>query len=137
MDNKQDQFAENGRISDLAYDAPGINPDPNVEKRLPKGYSLMDQGSNAATGFNGATFYNGDTNTLVVGIGGTNSANPLDILQDYGVMGGGATAQVLDAADLTMNSLKKLAAQGITDPNFFDTTVPKATAVETSGTRFH
>ncbi len=43
MDNKQDQFAEYGRISGLAYDAPGINPDPNVEKRTPKGYSLMDQ----------------------------------------------------------------------------------------------
>lgn len=120
-------------IAGLAYH----NGQPAEPYTVPDGYSLMDQGSNAVTGFNGATFYNGDTNTLVVGIGGTNSANPLDILQDYGVMGGGATAQVLDAADLTMNSLKKLAEQGIADPTVSDNTVPKATVVETSGTRFH
>ena len=44
-------------IAGLAYH----NGQPAEPYTVPDGYSLMDQGSNAVTGFNGATFYNGDT----------------------------------------------------------------------------
>ena len=102
-------------IAGLAYS--NGHPDPQEPYIVPKGYSLIDQSSDVISGYNGAAFYNAEINTLAIGSGGTNPANPLDILQDYGVMVSGATAQALAADRLTISALEKLRAQGITDPN--------------------
>ncbi len=102
------------KISAASYYAPNIEDLPSGT--IPSGYVLVGERTSIPVGFNGASFYNAYSNTLVIGIGGTNFANPLDILQNYGVAGGGTTGQYFEGIALTREAMTALGKQGVTDP---------------------
>lgn len=113
MDNKS--LSDLGTISKLSYESPSIGSE--FSKDIPSGYALVGERTSIPVGFNGASFYNASTNTLAIGIGGTNFRNPLDILQDYGVAGGGATGQYFEGIALTREAMSALDKQGVSNPN--------------------
>lgn len=76
-----------GNISGLAYSDGRVPEDDSYH--TPIGYELVDQRATIVSGFNGAAYYNSSTNSLVVGIAGTNPLNPADLAQDLMLSLGG------------------------------------------------
>ena len=79
MDNKL--LLDLADISNATYDSPNIAP-----KKIPPGYTLVGVRTSIPLGSNAASFYNKSTNTLVIGSAGTNQWNPMDYIQNIGVV---------------------------------------------------
>lgn len=105
MDNKLKY--DLATLSDISYFAPNIRS--SVLGEIPSNYTLVGERTSIPLGFNGASFYNSLTNTLAIGIAGTNAANPIDLLQDVSVVFIGWTGQIYTSMVLRDESLATLA----------------------------
>ncbi|WP_111640259.1 hypothetical protein [Marinomonas shanghaiensis] len=117
MDNKLKH--DLATLSDISYFAPNIRS--SVLGEIPSNYTLVGERTSIPLGFNGASFYNSSTNTLAIGIAGTNQWNPMDLIQDGYVSSYGYTGQYFAAASLRDESLATLAKQGVTSPTLIYT----------------
>jgi hypothetical protein len=98
-----------GQIASLAYGA------PNIRVSSIGGYILVRQTA-TPSGYNGASFYNKETNSVVVASGGTASVPDVSADIRFGVLGA-ANPQLEDAKKVAQDNLNKLKAAGVKDPN--------------------
>lgn len=73
------------QLMGISYD----NGNEGTEFLIPLGFAFVDSQSSLGNGYNGASFYHSETNTLVVSSAGTNILNPVDLYQDLVLALGG------------------------------------------------